>query len=103
MYTREEIMSMSAGHELDAIITTAVMGFDQCDTDSPYSTDIAAAWEVVEELQSRGIYIDIRTCADFYEAQALEYIIDRHFETVADPSISLAICRCALLTLIKED
>jgi len=66
--TVEEIDKMEAGHELDALVAERVMGHrysggvtSWCREDGklvqpdgglpPYSTDISAAWEVVERLR----------------------------------------------------
>ena len=86
--TRDEILAMEAGRELDALVAERVMGLDVvmnpesamcvgCRVSGggawvvieydyhewghkvvrplPYSTDIAAAWEVVEKLEADGI------------------------------------------------
>ncbi len=66
---------MNAGRELDALIAEKVMGraFDaefhrECAEDNletelrNYSTDIAAAWEVVEKLRSEGCRYSITDC-----------------------------------------
>ncbi len=69
---------MKAGRELDALVAEKVMGWkvlshwdadggikhlvdhNQCEVRpaefKPYSTDISAAWEVVEKLQSEGFH-----------------------------------------------
>lgn len=70
---------MKPGRELDKLIAERVMGLDvsnpsspmSCDVchkdyyfeDSikPYSTDIAAAWEVVEKLIQQEIYFEFRS------------------------------------------
>lgn len=47
---------MNAGRELDALVANKVTGFTPTSTTNcrydypPYSTDIAAAWEVVEKM-----------------------------------------------------
>ena len=47
---------MNAGRELDALVAEKVFGWTGGHYESlPFSTDIAAAWEVVERLRSRGI------------------------------------------------
>lgn len=64
--TREQVLAMEPGRELDSHVALAVMGIEQVtivgkyrfidslDTPLPnYSTDISAAWEVVEKM-SRG-------------------------------------------------
>lgn len=73
--------TLKAGRELDQLVAERVMGWSRIDsiswsepapsglgyqrleTDLPcYSTDIAAAWEVVPELRRRRIHFEI-TCA----------------------------------------
>lgn len=60
-----------------------------------FSKNIEAAWQVVEALRSRGIYIDVRTLADFYEVIAVNHE-GKELATEAHPSLPLAICRVAL-------
>lgn len=66
---------MKAGRELDALIAEKVMGLDgpqypDCPTCGsanycretpylPYSTEIAAAWEVVEKLKTPDVYLEV--------------------------------------------
>ena len=60
--TRDEILAMKAGRELDALVAEKVMGVKnmeqwlinhRMDETGQYSTDIAAAWEVVEKMRQR--------------------------------------------------
>jgi hypothetical protein len=64
--TRDEILAMPAGREMDALIAEKVMGVDfenhsrsimkRLDATLPYySTDIALAWSVVENVYERGL------------------------------------------------
>lgn len=48
---------MDAGRQLDALIAEKVMGHRVL----YYSTDISAAWLVVEELNKRGYWCQMRT------------------------------------------
>ena len=70
---------MEAGRELDALVAEKIMGLGQYHTPEthyevigcgagcsfcippPYSTDIAAAWQVVEKLSMSGFWI-IKSC-----------------------------------------
>lgn len=125
--TREQVLEMKEGRGLDRLIKEHVFKEDLSEyhwarsgpsmfrnheggvnwIDIPqYSTDISAAWEVVEMLQASHMYTDIRTCADFYEV----WIVIPPFmkeeqgtETVSSPKISEAICKAALLTTIGEE
>ena len=77
--TREEILKMEPGPELDRLVAEKVMGWEEnrefemdphgvvkvgeiIDLWSP-SADIAAAWEVVEALKSRGFVVQVTTHA----------------------------------------
>lgn len=67
-----------------------------------YSTDIAAAWRVVEHLSRGDWFVDI--CAGWMMEPGYEVQIelkhdhpDGRCETTCDPSVALAICRAALL------
>jgi len=52
-----EPAKMPAGGELDALIEEKVMGLKDAARIPPYSTDIAAAWTVVETmLRKDGVY-----------------------------------------------
>ena len=66
----EKKMALKAGRELDALVAEKVMGLpgaavggwynpNLLDGPPPYSTDIAAAWEVVEKLLELGWHVDI--------------------------------------------
>jgi hypothetical protein len=66
--TRDEVLAMKPGRELDALVAGRVMGWRVFETklikdgyvaylaDFNPSTNIAAAWEVVEKLHSTGKY-----------------------------------------------
>ncbi|XEC97024.1 hypothetical protein AB6A23_11065 [Paenibacillus tarimensis] len=120
---REEIMNMRPGRELDALIAEKVMGWEKRYlpmTDKEYwfnpnsedpvsmpwldewnpSTDIAAAFEVMEELQSSHLYIDVRTCADFYEVWITRWDTKKQTETIAYPKLPEAICKAALIAIL---
>ncbi len=51
--TREEVQAIPVGRELDAAVAERFMGYDWCQSPPPYSTEIAAAWTVVEKLRTR--------------------------------------------------
>jgi hypothetical protein len=77
--TPEQIDQLEAGRELDALIGERVTywwGKYQTRSDHdlpvpPYSTDIAAAWQVVEQLARQGIALTISTYGipSFYTTQ----------------------------------
>ena len=127
--TRDEIRNMPAGREMDALIAERVLDLDVngdrvCGKGfiknmnvrllPHYSTNMSAAWEVVEKIKDWGegwcpqIYWDdndglepgewVAEFNKYWEAEN-DY---RHFEAVADTA-PLAICCAALLTTIKEE
>ena len=124
MYTRDEIMSMSAGRELDAMVAEHVMGWelrqvgngsmdgeyywhDGCDfvdgrlANLEFSTDIAAAWEVVEKPEIMDKY-QIGVYPTSFGKWVTRSFMAGYNITVQEDSAPLAICKVALLTLIKE-
>lgn len=128
--TRDEIMDMQAGAEMDALISSKifeVMAFratgnwehenesDYLDEGEAYyfgeyqetirlpkySTDIAAAWEIVEKLKAAGKWLSISTsfigtdekwCCEYSENN-----IQSEVDFVLAETAPLAICRAALL------
>jgi hypothetical protein len=101
---------MTPGRELDALVAEKVMGclsgvsvlddgrhclwINRHWVDLlPYSTDIAAAWEVVEKLTRSGWYFELRApnyLASFFRG------IDSHCESIEAPTAPHAICLAAL-------
>ena len=122
--THDEIMKLEAGRELDTLVAERVMGWklkshkwidgetrlgdfpeDKKETGTSYrrvlkyTTDISAAWEVVEKMNSEGFafYILWTTgipWAMFDKDSSMEYSAE------ADTA-PLAICRAALLIMTK--
>ena len=122
--TREAILAMPAGREMDALIAELVMGwrvehepyqfldgeagtgYDDPGDFQP-STDIAAAWEVVERLNLLDLYALKRS--NEYDSQTAGYEVGepscgdggRYWDRLAEAETApLAICRAALLTTI---
>ena len=122
--TPDTTLAMEAGPELDALVAERVMGWTRNDKGfwfkpgkrhnwnhdgldpPPYSTDIAAAWEVVEKIKSLPAGIDILVRANCVA-------IDLHMFDMADGLVKdieagdattapLAICRAALLTTLGD-
>lgn len=126
--TRDEILAMPAGRSMDALVAKHVFGcsvnldfeseepYCDCrgemygahgDTDwnwtRKYSTDISAAWEVVDKFYS------FRVCrysgGERYNAYCVRYSDGREYEIdgSADADTpSLAICRAALICLCQD-
>jgi len=105
MYSREEILSMPAGQNLDELVAIHAMGRENNKTPQGHkpfcpSRDIAAAWEVVVKIGEVRI--------EQYVAQGIrKYRVFMNnggqVEVCLDDSAPLAISKCALLSLLKED
>ena len=52
--SREQILALSAGPELDALVDEWIMGIDRTLPSRPWSTDIAAAWEMASRVYNMG-------------------------------------------------
>ena len=121
--TKDEILNMEAGREMDALIAEKVMGWDvhphrthyinrDAKNEHPYfvicgdfepSTDIAAAWQVVEKMSSRKDWDEHPVCIvrnyafkDMWTVELRDYDFDATAETAP-----LAICRAALLAAME--
>ncbi|OAS19270.1 BC1872 family protein [Paenibacillus oryzisoli] len=124
--TREEILAMEPGRELDALVAEKVMnlcvldsvqqygdgcvvsdeGFeswmqhmefgrvDDPDLLEPYSTDISAAWEVVEKMHEKGYAMQLMHNGQYFVAFSGEIYREYIAKTAAE-----AICRSALAVL----
>lgn len=105
---------LTAGRELDALVAEKVMGWAprdagagdrliyvgawaHCESLPHYSTDIAAAWQVVEKLAADGLYVHVGYCLGRTEASVNSPldIIDNAYA----PTAPLAICLAALKAL----
>ena len=72
-----------------------------------YSTDIRAAWEVIDEMKSLGFYINIYTYKNEYHAKVFytysspgcEGWLDGLGEAFKDESTPMVICKAALAAL----
>lgn len=103
--TRDEILNIPAGREMDALIATHFTKFEHyqgewwwqdgtLDELPDYSTDIGAAWwGVVEKFPE--VHMEHRGINDFC-------MIGDDFDTVAIcPTMAEAICKAALLAVMK--
>ena len=120
MMTRDEILNMPAGRELDVLVANKVLGivptkwhplenpWDEIPL-RPYSTDIAAAWKVVERLHEKGFYTGFyrngKGATDkrgnFIENWGVD--IGCVIELADQPTLPLAICRAALLAVLEVE
>ena len=117
--TRDEIINMPAGRELDALVAEKVMSdntrhfiwkrYGKPDAiQSPeyggpqeYSTDIDAAWQVVEKLEIMGIRLIIWTGVNdihWYQIGEQDVVGEIHATT-----LPVAICRAALLAVMDAE
>jgi len=114
--TPEEIQAMNPGRELDAEVALAVMGFkeitivgkhyftDPIDTSLKiYSSDLNAAWEVVERFKNEGYLFSLKNLVGGkYEFTLTDWgrkcdVFSRQGETAPE-----AICKAALLAVLGE-
>ena len=122
---KEDILNMEAGEELDELIAEKVMGFIklpfpglpkfQKPTDDgviplyytpKYSTDISAAWEVVEKIlkmpSSVNIQCDFHSDGNYFACYIHPYPRDETKLIMEHaPTAPLAICRAALLAVME--
>jgi hypothetical protein len=101
--TRDEILNMPAGREMDVTIGYHVMDLGAPPGVYPeYSTDIAAAWEVVEKANVSCIQQAIGDTPD----ELLWFACCGDASTACDTeafaeTAPLAICRAALLAVME--
>jgi hypothetical protein len=124
--TRDKVLIMEAGRELDALVAEKVMGVNTDrfiwkrygkpdsiqneDYGGPrhYSTDIDAAWQVVEKLEQHPDEI-LFSCSRkggkelVWEMRFRKCRGNQHDYIASAPTAPLAICRAALLTLGGSD
>lgn len=100
--TREQILNMPAGSEMDSLITTHIFCVDGFwHGIKPYSTNISAAWDVVEKLlQKYSVYIEGKDNEWFCDIEPLDEHVCLEFNTTA-PTAPLAICHAALLAILE--
>lgn len=117
-WTREKILSMEPGRELDALVAEKVMGWRLqgqsywlCGDDVVHdvlfwnpSTDMYAAWEVVEKMQCAHVHININWMDDQYCAEIIEMDPEEGYKYLGQcydvKSAPEAISKCALLAVM---
>ena len=107
-----KIRNMEPGPELDILVAEKVLGLIKDDVDrnlfkaAPrrYSTDISAAWELVEKMLERG-GCEIGCYADKSGGKWFEVnVITMNGEvTVTAHTVSEAICKAALLAVMDGE
>lgn len=126
MNSRKEMMQLRSGPEIDVLVAEQIMGWQietddpklrklqgyfsrdehrrwwrapeggwHCEPPS-YSSDIAAAWQIVENMNSRGQFLFLSQSSEEYKAAFDEpHTISPHY--ISEKSVALAICKAALV------
>lgn len=108
--TREEIMAMKPGNELDIEIAVTVMGRERDKFRSgwirigdlstypkPYSKDISAAWEVEDQIKELRVHTGYVSCLKQVLASTGEYVgMFDYIHATAEQR-----CKAALLAVLK--
>jgi len=81
--------------EIDAMVAEKVMGLPREQGDWSPSTDIAAAWGVVEKMRDRGCYVAVQNCHS-PETEWCAIIADDEDSYEGKGSAPIAICLAAL-------
>jgi len=123
--TREEIFELKAGPELDRLVAEHITGWKEGEKGPRvakwgvgilgekvlprYSTDIAAAWSVVEKLVNLGWLVNLLSPWKGNATYHWTCYVERQGKSgwekleVAGDSAPAAICRAALLAMIKAN
>jgi hypothetical protein len=118
--TREEILAMPAGRELDSLISEKIMGYVTHGhfrekngvriLVQPYSTDISAAWEVVEKIQGLRelngckvrLQVKILVIRGIYTVSIIDYLNnDKCLGEETANTAPEAICKAALIAVME--
>lgn len=93
----KEILAMKAGIELDTLITTEFFPGDYHE----YSTNISAAWRVVEKLYEGGILLRMlsNTRGKYFCAFGGKRLA---YSAVEDESAPVVICKAGLLAKMRR-
>jgi hypothetical protein len=100
--TRDEILKMEAGWEMDAKVGALIMGkkkLIEFDCFEP-STDISAAFEVLEKLGE--VSWSLSPCWSLGTGKRVGFSFWIGGETTVAPTAPLAICRAALLAVMDK-
>jgi hypothetical protein len=110
---RDEILNMEAGREMDALVAEKVMGYERVPDIKPYgfgdawlqhySTDIAAAWQVVGKLENNDFWWEASNVVPNSDPIVYEWkfvTVGRQGEA-CEFTAPLAICRAALLATLE--
>ena len=100
----ESILNMSAGKELDLLVTNEVMD----GVYRRYSSDICDAWLIAEKLASLGWRVDILYSKDEVKVNAIKieggrpYSLYAKFGSIYASSVPEGLCKLGLLAMIIE-
>lgn len=121
--TPKELIDAGAWRHLDSVIAEKVFGWQYHSGSTwlvphrdsfasapngppPYSTEIASAWTLVEEMQRRGVYIDVRprrvgfgAVVGTAGADDEDIWLEEHVEADTAPAV---ICLAALSELAQQ-
>jgi len=126
MYSRKQITQLSASREIDVLVAEQIMGWQietdepklkrlqqyfprdehrrwwrapeggwYCDPPS-FSSDIAAAWQIVESMNSRGQFLFLSQCPEEYNI-AFDEPRTISPDYIREKGVALAICKAALV------
>lgn len=88
------------------VLLAVESGTDPADVNDPYlaayTTDIAAAWRVVEKLRAQGVYLDVRSESAAYGVSGFDRSKNQIIASHRTPTAPLAICRAALAAVESE-
>ena len=93
--TKAEILALVPGRELDRLIAEKVFNCDPF-TAPHYSTDIAAAWKIIEHMKTKNIPICVHTVEDGYDVHSFNEKTEKSIELFNIPSAPEGICKNAL-------
>ena len=102
--TRDEILNMPAGRELDRLVMEWVTEFTVDDNFHipAYSTDIAAAWDVKGKIGFPISLVESMLGGDFSCELLIDADAGKTVEAIADTA-PLAVCRAALLAVMDTE
>lgn len=105
--TRDEILALKPGSGLDVLVAEKTLRFPA----PAYSSDIRAAWELVDELHERGMWLSINTLTNVIHVNAdsdrpyLRSVTSRPMRLVAlsvGESVPHSICLAFLLAMEEQ-
>jgi len=103
---KEEILAMEAGDKLDEVVSRLVMDYYWV-LRPRYSTNILAAWQIVDRLVSEYYEFQLRTVYHhgkwhwYCSFEAPEDLGESYF-SFEDDTAPIAICKVALLAKLAE-